>query len=99
MLLNQAQERWKSAAATAQFPRGLPGKSLRMDELAVDLDLSLVDVHLPNLELRKEDITARPVDPCSFDLVTARAVLHHLPTPRRRSRILLQACGLEAPSS
>jgi 2-polyprenyl-3-methyl-5-hydroxy-6-metoxy-1,4-benzoquinol methylase len=28
--------------------------------------------------LRKEDITARPVDPCSFDLVTARAVLHHV---------------------
>src|SRR4029450_13139736 len=51
--------------------------------IAVDLDLSLVDVHLPTLELRKEDITARPVDPCSFDLVTARAVLHHLPTPRR----------------
>ena len=46
--------------------------------IAVDLDLSLVDVHLPNLELRKEDITARPVDPCSFDLVTARAVLHHV---------------------
>jgi hypothetical protein len=23
--------RWKSAAATAQFPRGLPSKSLRMD--------------------------------------------------------------------
>jgi hypothetical protein len=32
MSLNQGQERWKSAAATAQFPRGLPGKSLRMDE-------------------------------------------------------------------
>jgi hypothetical protein len=31
MLLNQAQERWKSAAVTAQFPRGLPGRSLRMD--------------------------------------------------------------------
>jgi hypothetical protein len=32
MSLNQGQERWRSAAATAQFPRGLPGKSLRMDE-------------------------------------------------------------------
>jgi SAM-dependent methyltransferase len=41
--------------------------------LAVDLDLSLVDVHLPNLELRKEDITAQP----------ARAVLHHVPDAER----------------
>lgn len=46
--------------------------------IAVDLDLSLVDVHLPNLELRKTDIMAGPVDPGSFDLITARAVLHHV---------------------
>ena len=46
--------------------------------VAVDLDLSLVDVRLPNLELRKADIMAGPVDPGSFDLVTARAVLHHV---------------------
>jgi SAM-dependent methyltransferase len=46
--------------------------------VAVDLDLSLVDVHLPNLELRKYDITAGPVEPGSFDLVTARALLHHV---------------------
>ncbi len=29
--------------------------------IAVDLDLSLVDVHLPNLELRKVDIMTEPV--------------------------------------
>jgi SAM-dependent methyltransferase len=46
--------------------------------IAVDLDLSLVDVRLPNLEFRKEDIVARPVEPGGFDLVTARAVLHHV---------------------
>jgi SAM-dependent methyltransferase len=46
--------------------------------VAVDLDLSLVDVHLPNLELRKEDIIDQPVEPGGFDLVTARAVLHHV---------------------
>jgi 2-polyprenyl-3-methyl-5-hydroxy-6-metoxy-1,4-benzoquinol methylase len=46
--------------------------------MAVDLDLSLVDVHLPNLELRKADIMAGPVEPGTFDLVTARAVLHHV---------------------
>ena len=46
--------------------------------VAVDLDLSLVDAAAPNLELRKGDICAGPVDPGTFDLVTARAVLHHV---------------------
>jgi 2-polyprenyl-3-methyl-5-hydroxy-6-metoxy-1,4-benzoquinol methylase len=46
--------------------------------VAVDLDLSLVNVHLPNLELRKSNIMAGPVEPGGFDLVTARAVLHHV---------------------
>jgi SAM-dependent methyltransferase len=46
--------------------------------VAVDLDLSLVDVAAPNLELRQGDIVAGPVDPGGFDLVTARAVLHHV---------------------
>ena len=32
----------------------------------------------PNLELRQGDIVAGPVDPGGFDLVTARAVLHHV---------------------
>jgi len=67
--------------------------------VAVDLDLSLVGVRLPNLELRKADIMAGPVDPGSFDLVTARAVLHHVPMPKRRSRIWSHACGLEERSS
>ncbi len=49
--------------------------------VAVDLDLSLVDAELPNLELRKADILAGPVRPRSFDLVTARAVLHHVARP------------------
>jgi SAM-dependent methyltransferase len=46
--------------------------------VAVDLDLSLVDVRVPGLELRQADIVARPIDPGGFDLVTARAVLHHV---------------------
>lgn len=46
--------------------------------VAVDLDLSLVDVRAPNLELRQGDIVAGPIDPGTFDLVTARAVLHHV---------------------
>jgi SAM-dependent methyltransferase/GNAT superfamily N-acetyltransferase len=46
--------------------------------VAVDLDLSLVDVQAANLELRRADIVAGPVEPGTFDLVTARAVLHHV---------------------
>jgi 2-polyprenyl-3-methyl-5-hydroxy-6-metoxy-1,4-benzoquinol methylase len=51
--------------------------------VAVDLDMSLVNVRLPNLELRKVDVTIGPVEPGSFDLVTARAVLHHVADPER----------------
>ena len=46
--------------------------------VAVDLDLSLVGFRGPNLELRKADIVAGPVERAAFDLVTARAVLHHI---------------------
>ena len=46
--------------------------------VAVDLDLSLVEADVPNLELRKADIVAGPVAPGDFDLVTARAMLHHV---------------------
>jgi SAM-dependent methyltransferase len=79
MSSDQAQGHWKLAAATAQFPRGLP-RQVAPDgrAVAVDLDLSLVDVHLPNLEFHKGDIIAGPVEPGGFDLVTARAVLHHV---------------------
>jgi SAM-dependent methyltransferase len=49
--------------------------------VAVDLDLSLVDVRIPNLELRQADIVAGPVERGAFDLVTARAVLHHVANP------------------
>ncbi len=49
--------------------------------VAVDLDLSLVLVRKPNLELRQADILAGPVERGTFDLVTARAVLHHLADP------------------
>ena len=46
--------------------------------VAVDLDLSLVDADVPGLELRRADILDGPVEPGEFDLVTARAVLHHV---------------------
>ena len=47
--------------------------------VALDLDLSLVDARAPNVEFRQGDILAGPVEQEAFDLVTARAVLHHLP--------------------
>ena len=46
--------------------------------VAFDLDLSLIEARAPNLELRQGDIIAGPVERGSFDLVTARAVLHHI---------------------
>jgi SAM-dependent methyltransferase len=36
---------------------------------------------MPNLALRKADIVAGPVERGAFDLVTARAVLHHIANP------------------
>jgi SAM-dependent methyltransferase len=52
----------------------VPGGSV----VGLDLDLSLIAARAPDLELRKGDILAGPVDPGGFDLVTARAILHHL---------------------
>ncbi len=46
--------------------------------VAFDLDLSLIEARAPNLELCQGNIVAGPVEPGSFDLVTARAVLHHI---------------------
>ena len=46
--------------------------------VAIDLDLSLIHVRMPNLELHKADIVAGPVERGTFDLVTARAILHHV---------------------
>jgi SAM-dependent methyltransferase len=46
--------------------------------VAVDLDLSLTDADVAGLEFRQADILAGPVAPGEFDLVTARAVLHHV---------------------
>jgi SAM-dependent methyltransferase len=48
------------------------------EAVAVDLDLSLIDARAPNLEFRRADIVGGPIEPATFDLVTARAVLHHV---------------------
>jgi SAM-dependent methyltransferase len=46
--------------------------------IAVDLDLSLTGPPQAGLEYREADILAGPISPQDFDLVTARAVLHHV---------------------
>ena len=58
--------------------RTAPGGSV----VAVDLDLSLVDSPAPQVDFRQGDILAGPVEPRGFDLVTARAVLHHVSDAR-----------------
>ena len=65
--------RSRSAAATAPCRAGRPERRA----VAVDLDLSLVDVRAPNSSATGRH-RRRPVDPGTFDLVTARAVLHHV---------------------
>lgn len=54
-----------------------PGGSV----VGLDLDLSLIAARGPDLEFRQGDILAGPVDPGDFDLVTARAILHHVADP------------------
>ena len=53
--------------------------------VAVDLDLSLIQPRMQNLELRQADILAGPLERGAFDLVTARAVLHHISIRKRQS--------------
>jgi len=48
--------------------------------VALDIDLSLVGQG-SGVEWRKGDILDGPVEPLGFDLVTARAVLHHIEDP------------------
>jgi 2-polyprenyl-3-methyl-5-hydroxy-6-metoxy-1,4-benzoquinol methylase len=45
--------------------------------VAVDLDLSLT-TGMPAVQFRQADILAGPVPPADFDVVTCRAVLHHV---------------------
>ncbi|WP_051978403.1 class I SAM-dependent methyltransferase [Edaphobacter aggregans] len=51
---------------------------------ATDIDLSYIDhLHAPNLEVRQLDILRHEVEPATYDLVTARAVLHHVKSPKK----------------
>jgi SAM-dependent methyltransferase len=57
--------------------------------VAVDLDLSLAGAGVPGLQLRQADILAGPVHPADFDIVTGRAVLHHLADPAAAVRNMI----------
>ena len=64
-----------------RFDVGVDGRGYCPDGqiVALDLDLSLVgDLHASRVEFRQGDIVAAPVKRGRFDLVTARAVLHHV---------------------
>ncbi len=61
-----------------------PGRAV-----AVDLDLSLASAPVPGLELRQADILAGPVAPGNYDVVTARAVLHHVRSAETAVRNML----------
>src|SRR5207302_7804473 len=49
-----------------------------------DIDLRYIDnLRAPNLEVRQLDILKDEVEPGAHDLVTARAVLHHVKSPKK----------------
>jgi SAM-dependent methyltransferase len=50
--------------------------------VAADLDPHLAAAdRIPNLEVRRLDIMKEPLEKAAYDLVTARALLHHLHSP------------------
>ena len=48
------------------------------EAVGCDLDLLLINVRTQGLQLRQGNIVAGPIEPASFDLVPARALLHHV---------------------
>jgi SAM-dependent methyltransferase len=51
---------------------------------------------LPNLEVRKLDIVKEPVEHYAYDLVFARALLHHLPA---RFEVIIKLAGAVKPGA
>jgi SAM-dependent methyltransferase len=60
------------------IPAWLAARVAPGEAVACDLDLSLINVRAQGLQLRQGNIVAGPIEPASFDLVTARALLHHV---------------------
>jgi SAM-dependent methyltransferase len=60
--------------------------------VASDLDLRFIaGLRMPNLEVRQINILEDAVEEGAYDLVTARAVLHHIPTPERAVQRMISA--------
>ncbi len=60
--------------------------------VAADIDLfHLEDIHAPNLEIRKLNILSDALEEGTFDLVTARALLHHLSSPEQALARMIKA--------
>jgi SAM-dependent methyltransferase len=60
--------------------------------VASDIDLRYIaNLGAPNLEVRRLNILEDAVEEGAYDLVTARAVLHHIQSPRRAVERMLAA--------
>jgi SAM-dependent methyltransferase len=60
--------------------------------VATDIDLKYVaGLKMPNLEVRQVNILEDPVEEGAYDLVTARAILHHLAAPEKAVRRMAAA--------
>jgi len=59
--------------------------------VATDIDLSYIDsLHAPNLEVHQLDILKPPAGPHRYDLITARAILHHVRSPKKAVRHMVE---------
>lgn len=60
--------------------------------VASDIDTRYISSFVvPNLEVRQLNILEDAVEDCAYDLVTARAVLHHIDSPEKAVRRMLAA--------
>ena len=67
--------------------------------VATDLQTKFLEaIDATNLEVRKHDLTTDDLEPATFDLVSARKVLEHLPEPSEALH-RMAAAPLTAPAS
>jgi SAM-dependent methyltransferase len=60
--------------------------------VASDIETSyLADLQSPCLEVRQLDVLHSNIDESAYDFVVARALLHHLPTPRQALQRMISA--------
>jgi len=60
--------------------------------VASDVDVRyMADLHVPCLEVRRLDVTAGAIEDKAYDLVVARALLHHLPDRRDALERMVEA--------